>query len=266
MVRQLAAARRRRRTRTRCSPTMSPPRTTLKPMRPRPRTAGRAVPRVIGRPLEVRAAARATARPSAERGARRRVDLVAVMRLEDLDVVLLAEGSSREFRRAGTAAFTPRLMLRSEHDRQRSRRLLELGALRRRRGRSYRSPARSHARRRPARGVTEAAASVKSMATCASARARCRAIGDRDRQRCDAGQYAGILADRRVAGRRKCAAQAQPAGIAGDQRDDAAAHAPGGAEHGDIERARSGEPHGIAHSPRLVKKRFTPSSQDSSRG
>ena len=76
---------------TLCSPTTLPPRSVAKPMSPRrrgPVTPSRAL---TERSAEVDAAPLGGGCAEHQRGARRRVDLIAVMHLDDLDVEVLVQ-------------------------------------------------------------------------------------------------------------------------------------------------------------------------------
>ena len=92
------------------SPTMSPPRTVAKPMVDGVALAGDAFAPVDGAACQIAAQARATTSPMPQRGAGRRIDLVAVMRLDDLDVVAVRQHLGGEFG-SFISRFTPTLML-----------------------------------------------------------------------------------------------------------------------------------------------------------
>ena len=77
------------------SPTMSPPRMTEKPMRGRVALAGHAVAAVDGAVVQVAAAGAGQHLAHGQRGAAGRVDLVAVVGLDDLDVVALGQRTRR---------------------------------------------------------------------------------------------------------------------------------------------------------------------------
>ena len=65
-------------------------------------------------------------------------------------------------------------------------------------------------------------------------------VRDHDGEWRRARERARILADRRIGGRRERATEAQAVGIGGNQRDDAASHPAGGAEHRDVQGAAAG--------------------------
>ena len=76
---------------TLCSPTTLPPRSVAKPMSPRLRGPGDAVASLDGALREIDRAPFGGGGPEHQRGAGRRIDLVAVVHLDDLDVEVLIQ-------------------------------------------------------------------------------------------------------------------------------------------------------------------------------
>ncbi len=153
-----------------CSPTTSPPRSVAKPIVPGLRSPVIAVPRV-DRVLGERAS-RAGGRGLAEaqRGARRRVDLVLVVHLDDLDVERRPERARRllDERQQHVDADAH---VRGEHDRNVLRVLRQRRASARRRSRWCPTTAPTLARTQAARCASVPAGRVKSISTSARASA-----------------------------------------------------------------------------------------------
>ena len=104
---------------SRCSPTTSPPRSTRKPIAPRGRGPRVTLPRVDRRVASFVPRAAATASPSASAVPRGRIDLVAMVRFEDLDVVARVERSRRKLDEAEQQVHAD-AHVRRQHDRRSS--------------------------------------------------------------------------------------------------------------------------------------------------
>ncbi len=96
------------------SPATDPPRSEAKPIWPGPR-ARDAVAAALARRFEVDAAPLGRRRAEQQRGARRRVDLVAMVHLDDLDVPILAEPRRRVADQVGEQVDAERHVRRLKH-------------------------------------------------------------------------------------------------------------------------------------------------------
>ena len=179
---------------------------------------------------ELRAARRSRRPPQRQRGAGRRIDLVAVVHLHDLDVPVRAE-PRRDLLDETQQQVDPETGIGGPDDRDRARGLahgLFLGAV---------QPGRADHERfsepRRERGVLGGGGGRGEFdRDVAAAQQRLGIVGGGDAEPADAGQLAEILAQRRAAGTRDAAGQRAALGR-GDIGDQHAADPPGNADDPD---------------------------------